>query len=138
LVSSHDCTLCNFHAFYLPIYFLFRRHLFRFYHILFVKTVLIFFFHLSATDRYTMTDMKFRWRDDPLSFPSDFGDGFRLPRYVVSFVTDNRLNVIYYGDGKFKTLIYSIHPSPRTAQTCVRVKSNLVSNVIILRLVPLK
>lgn len=46
--------------------------------------------------------MKFRWRDDPLSFPSDFGDGFRLPRYVVSFVTDNRSNVIYYGDGKFK------------------------------------
>lgn len=47
--------------------------------------------------------MKFHWRDDPLIFPSDFGDGFRLPRYVVSFVTDNRLNVIYYGDGNHST-----------------------------------
>ncbi|XP_025207706.1 glycine receptor subunit alpha-3-like isoform X3 [Melanaphis sacchari] len=53
--------------------------------------------------KYTMTDMKFHWRDDPLIFPSDFGDGFRLPRYVVSFVTDNRLNVIYYGDGNHST-----------------------------------
>lgn len=61
------------------------------------------FFGLA--DKYTMADMRFRWRDDPLSFPSDFGDGFRLPRYVVSFVTDNRLNVIYYGDGKSKTYL---------------------------------
>ncbi|VVC40561.1 Hypothetical protein CINCED_3A003619 [Cinara cedri] len=53
--------------------------------------------------KYTVMDMKFRWRDDPLSFPSDFGDGFRLPRYVVSFVTDNRSNVIYYGDGTHST-----------------------------------
>ncbi|XP_060836653.1 glycine receptor subunit alpha-2-like isoform X2 [Rhopalosiphum padi] len=53
--------------------------------------------------KYTLTDMKFHWRDDPLIFPSDFGDGFRLPRYVVSFVTDNRLNVIYYGDGNHST-----------------------------------
>ncbi|XP_025411453.1 glycine receptor subunit alpha-4-like isoform X3 [Sipha flava] len=53
--------------------------------------------------KYTMMDMKFRWREDPLSFPSDFGDGFRLPRYVVSFVTDNRSNVIYYGDGNHST-----------------------------------
>ncbi|XP_050434859.1 glycine receptor subunit alphaZ1-like [Adelges cooleyi] len=64
-----------------------------------VQTCLVDF----GSYKYTLTDVKFRWRDDPLSFPSDFGDGFRLPRYVVSFVTDNRFNVIYYGDGNHST-----------------------------------
>lgn len=53
-------------------------------------------------DKYTMQDMNFTWRDDPaLSFPSDFtGDGYRLPRYVVSFTIENDMQFIYYGEGK--------------------------------------
>uniref|UniRef100_A0A8D9BU56 Glycine receptor subunit alpha-4 n=1 Tax=Cacopsylla melanoneura TaxID=428564 RepID=A0A8D9BU56_9HEMI len=50
--------------------------------------------------KYTVADMHFRWKDDPpLSFPSDFGDGYRLPRYVVSFTTEKANHTIYYGEG---------------------------------------
>lgn len=49
-----------------------------------------------------MQDMTFRWKgEDPVSFPSDFGDGYRLPKYVVTFKIDRELHNIYYGEGKF-------------------------------------
>ncbi|CAB3363870.1 glycine receptor subunit alpha-4-like [Cloeon dipterum] len=54
--------------------------------------------------KYTVDDMTFRWRDDPaLSFPSDFGDGYRLPKYVVSFAAETEEQVIYYGEGNHST-----------------------------------
>ncbi|KAL1451504.1 hypothetical protein WDU94_005875 [Cyamophila willieti] len=56
--------------------------------------------------KYTVSDMLFRWKDDPaLSFPSDFGaDGYRLPRYVVTFTTAEKANhTIYYGEGNHST-----------------------------------
>ncbi|KAK6625241.1 hypothetical protein RUM43_005535 [Polyplax serrata] len=54
--------------------------------------------------KYTATEMNFKWREDPpLSFPSDFGDGYRLPKYVVSFVAEKDMNVIYYGEGNHST-----------------------------------
>jgi hypothetical protein len=50
--------------------------------------------------------MTFKWRDDPaLSFPSDFGDGYRLPKYVVSFLAEQEEQVVFYGEGK-KWLIF--------------------------------
>ncbi|KAG8288817.1 hypothetical protein J6590_010928 [Homalodisca vitripennis] len=50
--------------------------------------------------KYTADDMRFVWQNDPpLSFPSDFGDGYRLPKYVVSFVTENKTHNVYYGEG---------------------------------------
>lgn len=55
---------------------------------------------ITVTDKYTAEDMKFIWQNDPpLSFPSDFGDGYRLPKYVVSFVTENKTHNVYYGEG---------------------------------------
>ncbi|KAL1140611.1 hypothetical protein AAG570_000541, partial [Ranatra chinensis] len=55
--------------------------------------------------KYTIADMKFRWRDDPpLSFPSDFGgDGYRLPKYVVSFAAEEEMHIIFYGEGNHST-----------------------------------
>ncbi|XP_075218211.1 glycine receptor subunit alpha-2-like [Lycorma delicatula] len=55
--------------------------------------------------KYTYNEMKFRWQDDPaLSFPSDFStDGYRLPRYVVSFKNDENMHVIFYGEGNHST-----------------------------------
>lgn len=52
--------------------------------------------------------MKFRWQNDPpLSFPSDFSkDGYRLPRYVVSFETLEDMHVIYYGEGQYFLKIF--------------------------------
>jgi len=51
-------------------------------------------------DKYTADDMTFKWRDDPaLSFPSDFGDGYRLPKYVVSFQAEQEEQVVFYGEG---------------------------------------
>lgn len=53
-----------------------------------------------------MQDMTFRWKgDDPVSFPSDFGDGYRLPKYVVSFTIDHELHNIYYGEGYYYEII---------------------------------
>ena len=46
--------------------------------------------------------MAFRWSkvEPPLSFPSDFGgDGYRLPKYVVSFATEKDAHLVYYGEG---------------------------------------
>lgn len=55
-----------------------------------------------------MQDMTFRWKgDDPVSFPSDFSDGYRLPKYVVSFTIDHELHNIYYGEG-MSTIIFII------------------------------
>ncbi|XP_059480942.1 glycine receptor subunit alpha-4-like isoform X2 [Neocloeon triangulifer] len=54
--------------------------------------------------KYTVDDMTFKWRDDPaLSFPSDFGDGYRLPKYVVSFNAEQEEQVIFYGEGNHST-----------------------------------
>ncbi|KAF4522028.1 hypothetical protein B566_EDAN010905 [Ephemera danica] len=54
--------------------------------------------------KYTTEDMTFRWRDDPaLSFPSDFGDGYRLPKYVVSFVAEEEEQIVFYGEGNHST-----------------------------------
>lgn len=46
------------------------------------------FFYLFL-DKYTVKEMAFLWKkENPLAFPNDFGDnGFRLPKYVVSFYT---------------------------------------------------
>ncbi|XP_073985472.1 glycine receptor subunit alpha-2-like isoform X2 [Rhodnius prolixus] len=54
--------------------------------------------------RYTESDMKFSWRDPPLSFPGDFGkDGYRLPKYVVSFAAEKQGYFIVYGEGNHST-----------------------------------
>lgn len=51
--------------------------------------------------------MNFKWREDPpLSFPSDFGDGYRLPKYVVSFAAEKDMHIIYYGEGKMTFKFY--------------------------------
>lgn len=59
-------------------------------------------------DKYTIPSMTFKWRDDPpLSFPSDFGkDGYRLPKYVVSFRAEEEQHIVYYGEGMRFTIAY--------------------------------
>jgi hypothetical protein len=44
--------------------------------------------------------MAFHWRKDhPLTFPNDFGeDGYRLPKYVVSFNTSEKEHKINFGE----------------------------------------
>lgn len=65
---------------------------------------------IAVTDKYTAEDMKFIWQNDPpLSFPSDFGDGYRLPKYVVSFVTENKTHNVYYGEGIRSIGIQIVH-----------------------------
>ncbi|XP_055700976.1 glycine receptor subunit alpha-2-like isoform X2 [Phlebotomus papatasi] len=75
--------------------------------------------------KYPVKDMTFRWKkDNPLTFPHDFGDGFfRLPRYVVSFLTDPEPKIINYGDAD--------HCSARLEITLSReVKSYLLENYL--------
>jgi len=53
--------------------------------------------------------MAFHWRKEhPLTFPNDFGDnGFRLPKYVVSFTTHEEPYPINFdGDGNNKTALF--------------------------------
>jgi len=60
-----------------------------------------------------MSDMNFSWHSPPLSLPSDFGDGYRLPKYVVSFTTEDKNHIIHYGEGTLihiHTYIHSIDP----------------------------
>lgn len=61
---------------------------------------------IIISDKYTATEMNFKWRDDPpLSFPSDFGDGYRLPKYVVTFTAETDMHIIFYGEGKINSHI---------------------------------
>lgn len=54
--------------------------------------------------------MTFYWKDkSPLTFPSDFADGCRLPRYVVSFATQPNTHIIYYGESKSTANIIGTH-----------------------------
>lgn len=60
----------------------------------------------KISDKYAASEMRFRWKDESaLTFPSDFADGCRLPRYVVSFAIQPRSHLIYYGESK---KIYSV------------------------------
>jgi hypothetical protein len=58
-------------------------------------------------DKYTMSDMNFSWHSPSLSLPSDFGDGYRLPKYVVSFTTEDKNQIIHYGEGMWIQRGYS-------------------------------
>lgn len=72
-----------------------------------------------------MTDMTFRWkRDNPITFPKDFDEGFfRLPRYVVTFVSQKNPHIVNYGDAD--------HVSARLKITLSReVKSYLLENYL--------
>lgn len=69
--------------------------------------------------------MTFRWKkDSPISFPEDFGEGFfRLPKYVVSFSTEDTPHIVNYGDVD--------HGSARLEITLSReVKSYLLENYL--------
>ncbi|XP_055686494.1 glycine receptor subunit alpha-4-like [Lutzomyia longipalpis] len=75
--------------------------------------------------KHAVKDMTFQWKkNNPLTFPHDFGDGFfRLPRYVVSFSTDPEPKIINYGDAD--------HCSARLEITLSReVKSYLLENYL--------
>ncbi|XP_026686531.1 glycine receptor subunit alpha-3-like [Diaphorina citri] len=74
--------------------------------------------------KYTVSDMHFRWRDDPpLNFPRDSGDIYRLPRYVVSFATEKVNRTIYYGEGN--------HSAARMIITLSReIRSHLVESYL--------
>lgn len=72
-----------------------------------------------------MTDMSFRWkRDNPITFPKDFDEGFfRLPKYVVTFLSQQNPHIVNYGDGD--------HVSARLEITLSReVKSYLLENYL--------
>lgn len=54
-----------------------------------------------------MRDMKFSWKqDNPIIYPMDFGDGFRLPKYVVSFQAKKDPLIVNYGDGKVTPVLF--------------------------------
>ncbi|XP_038121956.1 glycine receptor subunit alpha-4 isoform X1 [Culex quinquefasciatus] len=80
--------------------------------------------------KYTVKEMRFRWRtENALTFPHDFGDGFfRLPKYVVSFYTEQEPQTIHYGDGEPGP---HNHSSARLEITLSReVKSYLLENYL--------
>lgn len=68
---------------------------------------------ILSPDKYSVREMRFRWKNDNgLTFPKDFGDGFfRLPKYVVSFYTEQNPQTIHYGEGKFCS---ELHPMSST------------------------
>ncbi|XP_041770852.1 glycine receptor subunit alpha-1-like isoform X1 [Anopheles merus] len=75
--------------------------------------------------KYPVKDLRFRWRsENALSFPNDFGDGFfRLPKYVVSFYTEQESQIVNYSDDN--------HSSARLEITLSReVKSYLLENYL--------
>ncbi|XP_065215872.1 glycine receptor subunit alpha-2-like isoform X2 [Planococcus citri] len=74
--------------------------------------------------KYSASDMTFRWKDDsPLRFPSDFADGCRLPRYVVSFEAQQNPHTIYYGE--------SNHSAARLTITLSReIRSHLLESYL--------
>ncbi|XP_062549549.1 glycine receptor subunit alpha-2-like isoform X1 [Armigeres subalbatus] len=75
--------------------------------------------------KYNVREMRFRWKNDNgLTFPKDFGDGFfRLPKYVVSFYTEQNPQTIHYGEDN--------HSSARLEITLSReVKSYLLENYL--------
>uniref|UniRef100_A0A1B0ETA9 Putative ligand-gated ion channel n=1 Tax=Lutzomyia longipalpis TaxID=7200 RepID=A0A1B0ETA9_LUTLO len=79
----------------------------------------------EISNKHAVKDMTFQWKkNNPLTFPHDFGDGFfRLPRYVVSFSTDPEPKIINYGDAD--------HCSARLEITLSReVKSYLLENYL--------
>ncbi|XP_066908101.1 glycine receptor subunit alpha-4 isoform X2 [Halyomorpha halys] len=56
--------------------------------------------------KYTEESMVFQWLHgkSSLSFPSDFGkDGYRLPKYVVTFEAQNDSQCVFYGEGNHST-----------------------------------
>lgn len=85
-------------------------------------------FRLNANqilDKYSVKDMSFRWKkDNPITFPSDFDEGFfRLPKYVVSFSTEREPHILHYNDVD--------HCSARLEITLSReVKSYLLENYL--------
>ncbi|XP_052873845.1 glycine receptor subunit alpha-2-like [Anopheles cruzii] len=75
--------------------------------------------------KYPVKDLRFRWRtENALSFPKDFGNGFfRLPKYVVSFYTEQESQIVNYSDDN--------HSSARLEITLSReVKSYLLENYL--------
>ncbi|XP_055532254.1 glycine receptor subunit alpha-2-like isoform X1 [Wyeomyia smithii] len=80
--------------------------------------------------KYTVKEMRFRWKNDNgLTFPNDFGDQFfRLPKYVVSFYTEQEPQTIHYGDAH---PFPDNHSSARLEITLSReVKSYLLENYL--------
>ncbi|XP_058829514.1 glycine receptor subunit alpha-2-like isoform X1 [Topomyia yanbarensis] len=78
--------------------------------------------------KYTVKEMRFRWKNDNgLTFPNDFGDQFfRLPKYVVSFYTEQAPQTIHYADA-----LPDNHSSARLEITLSReVKSYLLENYL--------
>ncbi|XKL61113.1 hypothetical protein PGB90_008170 [Kerria lacca] len=74
--------------------------------------------------KYSATDVTFRWKNEaPLTFPRDFADGCRLPRYVVSFTTQSIPYIIYYGE--------SNHSAARLTITLSReIRSHLLESYL--------
>lgn len=80
---------------------------------------------VTLSVKYSITEITFRWkRDNPITFPKDFGEGFfRLPKYVVSFFAQPTPHIVSYGD--------SDHASARLQITLSReVKSYLLENYL--------
>lgn len=76
-------------------------------------------------DKYSVKDISFRWkRDNPITFPKDFDEGFfRLPKYVVSFSTVREPQILHFNDVD--------HCSARLGITLSReVKSYLLENYL--------
>lgn len=74
--------------------------------------------------KFSVIDMMFRWKDElPLTFPSDFEDGCRLPRYLVSFEAQPKPQIIYYGEGN--------HSAARLTITLSReIRSHLLESYL--------
>lgn len=71
--------------------------------------ILSFNILLKNSDKYGQEEMEFHWRKDhPLTFPNDFGEnGFRLPKYVVSFITHDRPYKVNFGERMHWVIIES-------------------------------
>jgi hypothetical protein len=61
-------------------------------------------YNFALTDKYTSQDVRFEWREVApwlgLGLVGEQRSHFRLPKYVVTFVTDKSNHIRNFGEGK--------------------------------------
>lgn len=61
-------------------------------------------YKINFSDKYTQEDVRFEWRDVApwrgIGLVSEHRNQFRLPKYVVTFVTDKSNHIRNFGEGK--------------------------------------
>lgn len=79
-------------------------------------------------DKYTQEDVRFEWRDVApwrgIGLVSEHRNQFRLPKYVVTFVTDKSNHIRNFGEGKCISI---------ALRFCLRFVSNICTLLTLTR-----